>query len=590
MVLPHEIYIDQLALSLGGCPLWGSLHPQVDPVDIGDVGYLSDNGGWIKLFNLRTETDSNGLPLNYQPGSLIVTDQDINRDIFKGPRYSNSVENLGGNFGVQGKVEAGLSYECAEEKGAILFVAEDAVTRDALNKSVFVKLIRDNIDNWVNFATEKGRNVKINDLILVTGYVRTTTWVAAVFARKSQSCKFTMGGVIPVADTGAKLQLWGSIHNVNAFAWTGGPEDRMRTGSPLDTTHFLKHMAPEISPPALLCKDDPRHQCVLVRGYRMANRNWRELLSLKKKTKQIKGIDVLKRNPRNSTGTFDNNDNHMTALPNPHSINSDIPNNTFTTNTTTTTTLPTDVYDQPLQQLTISDAVDSVWNGGENTEAGPTTPSDPDTNFSSEGHSSNHRDHRARRGQTRGDDSNQGLNPGNGRRDGGAGAGSSSGSRSSSGGSFGNFGLGRQSGSEGTANSRGQSTGTHSTSQRTSRNVDDDVELDELSYQWDHTTTRRNTRQKMVMRAAPSRKAFHTYMCLEDIQSDCESQAEYSSSDGENSVASRTYSSNKEVTLSPWEVFLEYLLKSEERADCAILHDDDFSVLPNIQVNFVADQ
>ncbi|GJJ16174.1 hypothetical protein Clacol_010454 [Clathrus columnatus] len=289
MVLPHESYIEKLAFTLGGCPIWGSLHPQLDPVNIADVGYLSESdGGWIKLFNLRSETDSKKLPSNIQLGSIVITNQDIECGVFKGPRYSNSIRKLGGSIDIQGTAEAGPAYERAEEKGAILFVAEDAVVRNALKKGHFIKLIQDNIENWMEFSKNEGFDVRMGDLVLVTGYVRTTTWAAAIFKQKSQWCKFTVGGEPPIEE--ANLELWGSF-DVNASAWTGGPEGKMKA-SGLITTRFLKRVTPNIPPPPLLCKDDPRHQCVLIRGYRMASRDWQGLLPFKKK-KLLEGIEVL---------------------------------------------------------------------------------------------------------------------------------------------------------------------------------------------------------------------------------------------------------------------------------------------------------
>ncbi|GJJ16175.1 hypothetical protein Clacol_010455 [Clathrus columnatus] len=472
MVLPHEIYIDQLAFPLGGCPIWGSLHPHDDPVDIADVGYISDHGGWIKLFNLRTETDPKKLPSNHRPGSVVITDQDIEKDIFKGPRYSNSIRKLGGSIEVQGKAEAGLSYECAEEKGAILFIAEDAVTRNSLNKIQFANLIQENIENWMEFAKQKGRDIRITDLVLVTGYVRTTTWVAAVFRQKSQWCKFKVGGVLPVG--GVKLELWGSL-DVNAFAWTGGPEE-MKTGSVLDTTHFLKHMAPNISPPALLCKDDPRHQCVLVRGYRMAGRGWRELLPFQK-NKLLKGIEVLKRNSHNLVGIIEEDDHTAILSDAPHPAN-------------------------------------------------PANTTDP----TSRGISSNRRGRGTRRTRNRGSNNpDRGNYNNNRRRDGGAGAGSSSGAGS---------GAGYQSGSGGAVNWRGRSSGTGETSQqkrRTSGNVKDAIgELDPNE---------------------PEHLSGSSWV------------TDYEGSSGsEESEPSGSECSGDSVT--------------EEKAEYAIIHDDDFSVLP----------
>ncbi|GJJ14463.1 hypothetical protein Clacol_008727 [Clathrus columnatus] len=495
MVLPHEIYIDQLAFSLGGCPLWGSLHPQDDPVDIADVGYLSDSGGWLKLFNLRTETDPKKLPSNHQPGSVVITDQDVDKDIFKGPRYSKSIRKAGGSIEVQGKAEAGLSYECAEEKGAILFVAEDAVTRNALNKIQLAKLIQENIENWMEFTKRKGRDVRITDLVLVTGYVRTTTWVAAAFRQKSQWCKFKVGGVLPVGE--AKLELWGSL-DVDAFAWTGGPEDRMKTGTPLDTTHFLKHMAPNISPPALLCKNDPRHQCVLIRGYRMARRNWREILPFKK-NKLLKGIEVLKRNPRNLAGITEG-DEHTAILPDVY-----YPAN------------PGNATDAPTVGTGITTAV-------VDTDTFPEQTSTPVVVYLINEDESRG----TRRTRRRGSNNPDRGNTNNRRRDGGAGAGSSSG---------GSSGVGCQSGFGSAANSGGQSSGASETSQqkgKTSRNVKDS--LNELD---------------------PSEPEHRSSWAIDWYEGSSESE-EFEPSGSECSGESMT----------------------EEKAKYAIIHDDDFSILP----------
>ncbi|KIJ33099.1 hypothetical protein M422DRAFT_52564 [Sphaerobolus stellatus SS14] len=221
----YEIYIDQLATQLQGCPLWEPLHPKVDPVDIGDVGYLSENGGWIKLFNLREE-NRDKLPADTEFDCLEIRPADVGNGILRGPRYSKSVKEVGVDISVDVQsAKAEMSYQCQEERGAVLFIADDAVTREALNKLRFAKIMLHDVGSWLEFAKKRDRPISMKDLIFVTGYVRTTTWAATVFNKKSQSCRFVAGGRVPITETGATIELWGSLHRVNGAAWTGGPEE-----------------------------------------------------------------------------------------------------------------------------------------------------------------------------------------------------------------------------------------------------------------------------------------------------------------------------------------------------------------------------
>ncbi|GJJ13899.1 hypothetical protein Clacol_008156 [Clathrus columnatus] len=281
MTRPHEIYRNQFAQELNRCPIWDPTHPADDPVDIGDVGYLSDDGGWIKIFNLRTEMDLNKLPPNSQPGSLVVIDQKVVKGVFVGPRFSKSVR------------KTGISVEIgAAEQGAVLFVADDAVSREASNKQDFLSIMNTQIQDWMEFVRREGRIVAMHELIFVTGYVRTSIWAAVAFREKNQDCQFTLGGILPLP-TGtvtAQARVWASL-DINAFAWTGGPEGCIKSGIE-ETAHLLHSTSSVTSPLGLLENEDPRHQCVLLRGYRMAERHsWFTTRNKKIKTKD--GIEII---------------------------------------------------------------------------------------------------------------------------------------------------------------------------------------------------------------------------------------------------------------------------------------------------------
>ncbi|GJJ11409.1 hypothetical protein Clacol_005642 [Clathrus columnatus] len=305
MTRPDEIYRNQFAQELGGCPIWGPTHPAIDPVDIGDVGYLSTDGGWIKLFNLRTDVDPTKLPPNSQPGSLVVPNHKVYNGGFVGPRSSKTVREVGVNVKIDGGgvLKSGMRFRCEGEQGAALFVGQDAVTRGVRNQRDFISIMKTHIQDWMKFVEEEGSIATMSDLIFVTGYVRTSVWAAVVFREKDQECKFTLGGALPLP-TGtltAQAKAWASL-TVNAFAWNGGPEGRIRPDIQ-ETIHLLQSTPSEISSEGLLEKGDPRHQCVLLKGYRMAERHsW---FANRRKTETKDGIEILRITDTYATQTQD---------------------------------------------------------------------------------------------------------------------------------------------------------------------------------------------------------------------------------------------------------------------------------------------
>ncbi|KIJ43554.1 hypothetical protein M422DRAFT_253132 [Sphaerobolus stellatus SS14] len=280
-------YTDQLAPRLKACPLWGSLHSSLPPVDIGDVGYVSlEHGGWVRLFNLHTDTDPGKLPPGTNPGCLKVTEEDMTGTVLTGPFMSTSVKGIAINASVTtGGSTAGISYECHSKRGAVLFVDNDGVQ---------------NIVTWYDFAHK--RSIRMSDLVFVTGYGRTTSWVAALFTEKSQSCIFGLAATIPALNTNANIEICGSFKCLNIPAWTGGPEGMIN--SPYDSqfqANLFKHKDIPISSPGLLPPDDPQHQCVFVQGYRMEHRNLLDRILSPSKSIRAQGIQILAKKGTSST-------------------------------------------------------------------------------------------------------------------------------------------------------------------------------------------------------------------------------------------------------------------------------------------------
>ncbi|KAF8519785.1 hypothetical protein BU17DRAFT_89629 [Hysterangium stoloniferum] len=217
-------------------------------------GYVRD-GSWIRLFNASKPAEDPynntlhpGVPTNHVPFS---TGKIQRRTLSKlSPIMSKEVKRIGihGDVSAGPVIESGggFTFESSNATGAILTLGDHADSMDALDTSYFTSAIWNHRQDWLEFANvSHGRQISLWDVVLVTGYDRTSSWAAAVFSGSS----FRFGINLDIQTGIAKATVLGEISKeTHLEAMNSGPlSPRVRTSG-------------------------DRDQCVFVRGYKMGDR------------------------------------------------------------------------------------------------------------------------------------------------------------------------------------------------------------------------------------------------------------------------------------------------------------------------------
>ncbi|KAI0027061.1 hypothetical protein K488DRAFT_15142, partial [Vararia minispora EC-137] len=189
-----ELYASQMSSLKRGYALFDP-HPGFDgniqlrrPVGFGDVGYVSEAGAFRRLFSVHLplghEDQPEQLPDDFeyipvQPGRVDLRD-------FQ-PQALRSVTSR------RGKVSAGVdvyvpavpatgdvSLSFSRQQGAILAFFDKAWHEDSRMKKEYKRLFLKHHDAWLAYAQEEDPDLRMEDLVLVTGCDRTRTWATAV--------------------------------------------------------------------------------------------------------------------------------------------------------------------------------------------------------------------------------------------------------------------------------------------------------------------------------------------------------------------------------------------------------------------------
>ncbi|KAF8576692.1 hypothetical protein K439DRAFT_1622680 [Ramaria rubella] len=169
------------------------------PVDIADVGYMFD-GRWIKLFNASEEIKDGDDKSKFPPGYHPITIGDVDQIQLDNspPETSESVETMEIGAGVSSSeavsAQAGGMFAFASKstrsQGAILMVDKVVDIHDALDKANFINYICSNYASWMIFANKvKHRGILLTDLVLVTGFHKSSAWACAAFSSRSSQIK-----------------------------------------------------------------------------------------------------------------------------------------------------------------------------------------------------------------------------------------------------------------------------------------------------------------------------------------------------------------------------------------------------------------
>ncbi|KAF8495897.1 hypothetical protein F5888DRAFT_1946734, partial [Russula emetica] len=192
---PSNVYRERLSSLNQGLALWNPkpVENVYNHISIGDVGYLQENGTFMRLFNVTLPWDdpSNRLLEVPEEYKLLELGYSINvqSDEIRQREYYSHVSKVDNNHADTHSEAMGQMYECqAQTYGALLSLPHGGHSEDVIRTKLFGDYIRDNVDSWFRWSKRGGFPIeRMDDLILVTGCTLVTSWAAAVFDNSKTS-------------------------------------------------------------------------------------------------------------------------------------------------------------------------------------------------------------------------------------------------------------------------------------------------------------------------------------------------------------------------------------------------------------------
>ncbi|KDR78144.1 hypothetical protein GALMADRAFT_17050, partial [Galerina marginata CBS 339.88] len=183
------IYYRLLVIKGRGLPLWIpgpnqklDIGYQRDGMTIGDVGIITASGSFDFLFNICVPHDHPfnppELPENFTPLALLPHDVDQHCEFQEASFLSSS--------SVKSRSEAlnGFTFESSATEGAILTMPVGANSEDVASIAKFRKYMVANAEHWYRYILDvRGREPQNGDVLLVTGWDKTTAWGMATFSK-----------------------------------------------------------------------------------------------------------------------------------------------------------------------------------------------------------------------------------------------------------------------------------------------------------------------------------------------------------------------------------------------------------------------
>ncbi|KAF9267695.1 hypothetical protein L218DRAFT_893714 [Marasmius fiardii PR-910] len=208
-----QLYTRALYPRRRGCPLWVP-EPNEDlpaeyheiGVQMGDVGVLTDDGGFDFVFNAcRSSSDpinQGGVPDGFQPLTIGRTFSTHTHSHFFPPdhlvlsagakRRALDIEAMAHPLpGIPVGAGAGFSINFAKDQGAAIYLPNGANSVDARNQRVFCEYAKRNAESWYRFMYETlGMDVENGDIYFITGFDKTDCWENTVYANSMKEQKY----------------------------------------------------------------------------------------------------------------------------------------------------------------------------------------------------------------------------------------------------------------------------------------------------------------------------------------------------------------------------------------------------------------
>ncbi|SJL09903.1 uncharacterized protein ARMOST_13284 [Armillaria ostoyae] len=218
----HIIYTKLLLRRGHGYPLW---IPESDynlpdvyrdkGVSVGDLGILTDDGGFDFLFNVCAEADDpvhqGHVPPQFQP-LRISSNHAIRKIPFHRKNSSITSAHVSKTtIAVEGSAEmtpfvtggGGFEFSTSKAEAAILMLPDGGNRYDTVHRSLFKQYVAENALSWyiyVNSLDQLAREAPNGSLYLVTGCDKARSWMTAAASRPSEShtisVKFAIGPIM----------------------------------------------------------------------------------------------------------------------------------------------------------------------------------------------------------------------------------------------------------------------------------------------------------------------------------------------------------------------------------------------------------
>ncbi|KIL65354.1 hypothetical protein M378DRAFT_54537, partial [Amanita muscaria Koide BX008] len=141
-------------------------------VNIGDVGFIREDGSFDFLFNICP------------PHNDVINPPNLPDLLCPSNRHNNGV--LGLPFQSFECISSYLlrrsgEYICEGSEGAILELPEGAIQDEAINRGLFAALAKLHGVQWYKYTVTQGRDISNGSLYLVTSFTKCGHWGIAVF-------------------------------------------------------------------------------------------------------------------------------------------------------------------------------------------------------------------------------------------------------------------------------------------------------------------------------------------------------------------------------------------------------------------------
>lgn len=206
---PYDIFRYQLALKYPsyGHALWdpnpGALEPRVQ---VGDVGFIRE-GKFHRLFSAMLPENHPshsrlGVPEYHEQLTSVLPVQDDPFDEYLDLWFLHPNDFLSGgvtNVSNTQPIAAGsigsreAAYSCTKKQGAVLSLPVRARSEDALTPDYFYHWIIWKIDSWFAFTQQLDLQLKMEDIVLVTGFDRAKSWANIVFNNVQPDSQSSLG-------------------------------------------------------------------------------------------------------------------------------------------------------------------------------------------------------------------------------------------------------------------------------------------------------------------------------------------------------------------------------------------------------------